>query len=107
MPDSRYAVTVTDEGVSCALPDGSSTSVRWNDLEVVAVKTTDAGPFVADVFWVLQGSRSTCVVPQGLPGDQELVARLQQLPGFDTSALIDAVTSIEEATFICWQREEK
>ena len=39
-------------------------AVAWDDLAAVVIRTTDLGPFVDDVFWLLQrGDGSVVVVP--------------------------------------------
>ncbi|MFL6022203.1 MAG: hypothetical protein ACJ72O_02600 [Marmoricola sp.] len=78
--------------------------VRWDDLEQVAIRTTDDGPFAEDLFWVLLGRwGSGFVVPAGLVPDGFL-ARLQQLPGFDNEAVTDAMQSIDDAVFVAWRK---
>lgn len=104
MPESLYIVQVSDTGVSCRDPDGASESVEWGDLKQVEIVTTDHGPFLPDVFWVLRGSEVVCVVPQGASGDKELMERLQQLPGFRYEAVIDAMSSTENRRFLCWEK---
>jgi hypothetical protein len=48
------------------------------------------GPFADDVFWVLSGSGQQLRVPQSAGGSDMLLARLQELPGFDSRAGIAA-----------------
>src|SRR5262249_33350686 len=77
----------------------------WDALEEVSVLTTAEGPFAEDVFFVLAGGGgSGCVVPQGAPESGELLERLQRLPGFDNEAFIRAMSSAEDARFLCWRR---
>ena len=84
------------------LSNGSFEQVDLSELEQVRVMTTDDGPYAEDVFFVLIGAAQTgCVVPQGAMPDQ-LLERLQQLPGFDNAALIQAMSSTDNAEFICW-----
>ena len=52
--ESKWIVTVSEQGISCMRPNGIVESLTWDDLEVVAIETTDEGPFVADVFWFLR-----------------------------------------------------
>jgi hypothetical protein len=56
MPESRSVVDITDSEVSCTRPDKTVERVGWDDLESVELVTTDQGPFLPDVFWVLHGS---------------------------------------------------
>jgi hypothetical protein len=103
MPESLCVVTLSETGVSCTRPGGLRESVAWDDLRRVEIITTDQGPFAADVLWVLHGSSTGCVVPQGATGEPELLARLQALPGFRNDAVIQAMGSTENARFVCWE----
>jgi hypothetical protein len=102
-PEERTLVSVDDWGVRCARPDGTVECVAWDELEAVEVHTTQYGPFIEDVFFVLIGSMG-CVVPQLAQGTDELVARLVALPGFDDERWAKAMSSTTEARFRCWQR---
>ncbi|MFL5241960.1 MAG: hypothetical protein ACJ8FY_07615 [Gemmataceae bacterium] len=101
----RATVTFDDESVTCRRSNGKSETVRWSDLRAVLIQTTDAGPFVDDVFWVLAGERSGCVVPSEADGMDRLLERLQRLPNFDNRAVIDAMASTDNREFVCWKRE--
>jgi len=59
-----------------------------------------------DVFFLLIGSdgKSGCVVPQSAEDCDKLIARLQKLDGFDNAALIKAMSSTDNAKFVCWKR---
>jgi hypothetical protein len=103
-PESRFVVRLSDAEVVCERPDGKVERVGWADLQKVEVVTTGDGPFAPDVFWVLHGTDSGCAVPQGATGDTQLLERLQTLPGFDNHALIEAMSSTSNRSFLCWQR---
>ncbi|MCR9143585.1 MAG: hypothetical protein NXI24_15160 [bacterium] len=104
-PESQIVVDVSDDSVTVTRPDGTVETLRWTDLRGVLLETTDAGPFAPDVFWILIGTDAGCVVPWGATGDAALLARLQQLPGFDNEQVIAASTSTENARFVCWRAE--
>jgi hypothetical protein len=106
LPESLYVVQVSDAGVACTRPDGRVEQVTWSDLRRVEILTTDAGPFAPDVFWVLHGTETGCVVPQGASGEPELLDRLFKLPGFDFNAAIEASSSASVRTFLCWERRD-
>lgn len=97
-------VRCDDERVECVRPDGALEAVRWDELQAVVLETSATGPFSADVFWILVGNGSGCVVPQGLEGERALLARLQELPGFENDVVIAAMASTRNAQFLCWQR---
>jgi hypothetical protein len=90
--------------VVCDRPDGKVERVRWDDLQKVEIVTTDEGPFVPDVFWVLHGTDTGCVIPQGATGEGPFLDRMHALPGFDNGAMIQAMTSVENRRFLCWRR---
>lgn len=100
----KAEIVVTAEGVSRQIAADKVESVRWDDLIEVRILTTDDGPRREDVFFVLAGTHDTgVVVPQGdLPAS--LLERLQQLPAFDNTKLIEAMGSTENAEFVCWTR---
>lgn len=81
--------------------------VTWDELEEVVIRTTSAGPFVEDFFFILHGHKgAVCAVPSE-DASPELVKRLQALPGFDHEKLIQASASPEEAQYICWRKNAK
>ncbi len=102
---SGQRIHIDDRGVRRELPDGKVEQVAWDDVQEVAVLTTGDGPFAEDVFFVLAGRGGTgCIVPQGAPESTQLLERLQRLPGFDNEAVIRAMSSTEDAIFVCWRR---
>jgi hypothetical protein len=95
-------VTVDDIGVTRQF--GSSTeSVTWSDLAVVEIRTTSDGPFTDDVLWVLHGRSGAGVVVPSSAAPDDLLPRLQALPGFNNEVLIASMASTTEATFECWR----
>ena len=102
--EARNVVQISDTEVRCESPDGSVQSVSWEDLQEVLIRTTSDGPLNCDVFWVLGGSHSRCVIPQGATGEQDLLSRLMQLPRFDNDAFNQAMSSAEDQSFVCWRK---
>lgn len=100
-------VVFDDEQVIRTMANGKTESVRWDELQSVAIVTTGDGPWAEDVFWVLKGKTGGCAVPQGVQGSTELLKRLQELPGFRNEALIEAMGSTSNARFICWERSSE
>ena len=87
------------------LEDGRTETIRWEDLQEVRIVTTDEGPFCDDVYWVLTGESSALLLPSESVGMDRLLARLQELAGFDNQAVIDAMGSVDNAQFVCWLRK--
>ena len=95
---------MTDEGVArrFGILGRKSESVCWDELQEVRFDTTDSGPLAEDVFLVLMGGGGSCTIPQdSMP--EGLLDRLQALPGFDNEALIQAMGSTENQSFVCWR----
>src|SRR6516164_7669830 len=87
----KAVVTFDQRGVKCLRPTGLTEEVSWDELTDVEIVTTDAGPFIEDVFWVLHGADRGCSVPQKADGCKELLERLQKLLGFNNEAVINAM----------------
>lgn len=104
VPECHYVVRVEEVRVSCTDPQGQVESVEWEDVQKVEIVTTDTGPALPDVFWVLHGSATGCVIPQGATGEQELLDRLFKLPKFDLKNMIAAMACTENQRFVCWER---
>jgi hypothetical protein len=104
MLESQFVIYLSETEVSCHRPEGTVETVRWDELERVLIHTTSDGPLLPDCFWLLIGPGTTgCRIPWGATGEGGLLARLQQLPGFDNQAVLKAGT--QEAIFTCWQRQ--
>ncbi|MFO0967838.1 MAG: hypothetical protein U0793_19930 [Gemmataceae bacterium] len=101
--DARFVVDITAEAISCRCPDGRQQWTRWEELRRVELVITDTGPFLTDVFWVLHGADSVCVIPQGATGERALLRRLQELPGFRNEAVIGAMSCVRNRAFLCWE----
>lgn len=108
-PEARTVISFDDEQIAVRYENGDTRSVRWQDLTMVAIRTTDEGPFQPDVFWGLHaGDEGPAVVyAQGATGDGELLDALQKrLPGFDNRKLIEAMGCTDNNFFLIWRRVE-
>src|SRR5262249_24146358 len=103
----RSWVTFDDEKVERTSSDGTASSVRWDDLQKVAIITNSYGPGAEDLFFILVGKgEAVCAIPHSAEGMHPLLARLQQLRGFDNESVIRAMGSTSEAVFACWTRTD-
>ncbi|MGZ3420651.1 MAG: hypothetical protein ACXVEF_05760 [Polyangiales bacterium] len=100
-------VIVDTLGVRRTLRDGSVESIAWASLDEVAIVTTSEGPFAEDVFYVLREGDHGVVVSQEAATEIALLDWLQRLPGFRNEAVIEAMGSVDDARFVCWQKERK
>ena len=104
-PDSGVEVSHDEATIRMSRLDGIPREIAWNDIACVTINTTGSGPFMTDLFWVLsvQGSRDM-VVPLGAKGEHDLLKAMQRrLAGFDNLAVIEAIGSTGNASFLVWQ----
>src|SRR5262249_35111670 len=105
-PVNRVARVATDDaGLRVVRVSGDQELVPWNEVTRVLIRTTDKGPFDDDVFFVVETTRESLVIPQPAPGCDELLRGLQQSPGFDNAAVIDAMGCADNREFLCWERD--
>ena len=102
--ESKWVVVLSDTQLSCTRPNGKIESVNWDDLKIVVIETTDEGPYAPDVFWYVAGEETRCVVPLGATGEDLMVKRLKELPGFDNEGVAKAMACTSNSRFIVWQR---
>lgn len=105
VPEELSIVSVNETGVECRRAGEPTQSVRWDELQQVMIVTNDAGPWACDVYWLLTGNRSQCIIPQGASNEDALLEVLYELPGIDFEQIILAMTSVENQHFVCWKRE--
>jgi hypothetical protein len=103
-PERLVRIEVGDGGISVAAPGAEPWCVAWDQLARVDIETTDAGPFAEDIFWHLITDTDRCIVPNGATGEPTLLARLQDLPGFNHEALLAAMGSTGNRVWVCWER---
>lgn len=103
-PEKEFIIEITEEKVSCIRPDGRIEEVAWEELTKIEIQTTDQGPFVEDVFWILHGNDRGCVIPQGATNNEALLSRLQEIPGFNNEILIEAMGCTDNAGFLIWEK---
>lgn len=79
-------------------------SVRIEELDEIGVETTDQGPFVEDVFWILKRGRMRIRI--GAPHSifETLMERFGSLEGFDWRPFIEAQSCTDNRYFLCWKR---
>lgn len=105
-PEKDYLLDISEDELVCRYrKDGRLERVRWDDLRMIEIVTTDQGPSMPDFFYVLHGSEGGCAVPLGAAGWETILERMHALPGFDNSAAITAASETDNARFIVWERK--
>jgi hypothetical protein len=81
-------------------------SIRWDEVDEIALITSESGPTGDDVVWVFADatrSKVTGIAPTST-GFPALLEELQRLPGFDHEALLLAMGSVTLERFVVWRR---
>ena len=105
LPESKFVIEVTDTEIINHRPEGVTERVSFTDLRSVIIETNDTGPLGTDLWWFLIGNEanSGCVLPGGATGEQSVVDAVMKLPGFRFEQFTNAMSSVENAKFYCWQ----
>ena len=98
-------VSWDEEKIVCSFPNDETKQMKWESLKAVVIETTDEGPFMEDVYFllfseVLEGSFG---IPQCAKGSQEFLEKLMKLPRFDEKAVIKAMGCTSNKSFLCWE----
>lgn len=99
-------IQVSEEELILEYKNGNKENYLFVELKKASLITTDEGPFVDDVFWLMM-FKTIIMIPQGIPGEDNLLARMQKLPDFDNDAVIEAMTCSENNAFHVWERSEE
>lgn len=92
------------DGVVTNRGSRSEERIAWAHLVEVRIVTTDEGPLLEDIFWLLLDAAEKGVA---IPGADiaALLPTLQKLPRFDNEAVIQAAASTDNASFVAWRGE--
>ena len=107
IPESLHRVTLTDTHLRHESPNGDHETIAWPDLTQIDIQTTDEGPMLPDVFWILHTAQKKLEIPHGATGDKELLERLLELPDFDSEQFSAAMGSTSNNVFVCWRSKQK
>jgi hypothetical protein len=99
----NHVIEVNTSGVFRTLGE-TRESVTWASLRSVTILTTDEGPFVGDVWWLLEDESGGVAVPGGAAEITAIMQHLEQMPGYDPEAVVQAMGSVENARFTVWER---
>ncbi len=91
--------TITADG-----PLAHRTSVRIEDIREIGVETSDGGPFVEDVFWLINRDTDGLRIPQESPVFKTLMDAFSSFDGFDWQPFTEAMSCTDRRYFLCWRR---
>ncbi len=99
-------LTIDDAGITRSAK-GLREHVAWDDIVRVRIMTTDQGPQLEDVFFILDGRNGNgCMIRHDLAVQGQLLKALQgRLEGMNNEAVIEAMLSIEKRMFTVWEEK--
>ena len=103
-PYLRTNYRVAGQTIIVKRPFSRAVSVNIDELDEIGVETTDQGPFVEDVFWILQQGRIRIRIGDPHPVFKTLMERFGSLEGFDWKPFIEAQSCTDNRYFLCWRR---
>ena len=80
------------------------TEVRIENLREVGIETTDKGPFIEDVFWLINRETEALRIPQDSPVFELLMDYFGKLESFDWAAFSESMGCTDHQYFVCWKR---
>lgn len=99
---SQVEYTVDAEGFTQISGDDAGQIFRWNDVQHVGIITTSDGPFFDDVFFIIQFANKNICLTSFQAEDMKLMDYFNILPGFRYESAIEAMGSVNNASFHCW-----
>lgn len=103
-PHSRTNYWLRSDTFTFKRPFSRPISMRIDEFDEIGVETTDQGPFVEDVFWVLKRGQMRIRIGDPHPVFKMLMERFDSLEGFDWRPFIEAQSCSENRYFLCWRR---
>lgn len=103
-PEDHYAITITDEFVKVEHPKWGTETLIWTDLQKVFYINADEGPWLPDLWLTLVGNNSSCRIPLGAKGFEEVYNAVSKFPGFDFDNAVKVISCTVNAEFLLWTK---
>lgn len=107
---AQVRVVFDDEAITVRPVSGQAGVLAWSEVGRVTIVTNDSGPLADDLYWIIQARdpRRYLTLPMGADGEHELLHAMQErLTGFDNMAVVEAMGSAENASFLVWDVDRK
>jgi len=79
--------------------------IAFDEITQIDLVTTSEGPFSEDVFAVLRGKDKEIAIPQNAENFDSLFDVFKKFEGVNYEAFINAMSSTENAKFVCWEKK--
>jgi hypothetical protein len=102
-PEDDYVTTLTPEDITVEHPRRKTESIKWADILEISLINTDDGPAAPDVWLMLSGKDSGCLIPQGSKGWDEVYNIVSKYEGFNFENFIASMACAENKQFPLWK----
>jgi hypothetical protein len=103
-PEDYYTVIISSTSVKVEHPKQPAEEIHWNNIRLIKLINTNAGPVLPDVWLTLIGDQEKCFIPQGAKGYDEVYDIVSKYKGFDFENVIKSMTCADNAEFILWEK---
>lgn len=98
-----YRIAVVDLEIFVHSPFGERISFLLPELQSVTIETHCREGEWLSLWWGFRGEKGRrCHFPCGVAGEERMLPLLQQLPGFDCTAILNALLNPQAGSFLCW-----
>ena len=88
-------------------PLDADQSISISDISAIGIETNCLGPFVEDVFWLIEREGAAIRIPQCSPVFDKLLDHFKNLERFNWDAFTRSMSSTSDAYFPCWEAHKK
>jgi hypothetical protein len=105
LPRSTESVEIDEVGIR-RVAGRIKERVEWDQIKSVRIVTTGDGPFVEDVYFLIdaQDGKGCCISHEAATSANLLQALDRRLKNIDNEEVIRAMGSTSNATFLIWSR---
>lgn len=102
--ESEWLVKIDNDMILTKDYEGIERSFNYNEIKEIYIETNDTGPWLTDLWWRVISTNGTILsIPGGATGESEMLEEFQKLSNFDNEKFITAMSSTDNAKFICYE----
>lgn len=103
-PSGPWLDEITERGFILR-PRYAKTEIRDPKLlQRITILTNDLGPFREDIFWKFEHPDGDFYFPASADRGASMLSFFQNLEGFDSEKVIEAMSCAMNASFVVWDR---
>lgn len=105
-PADHTEIILSDESIAMRNTSDGLKTISWDEISRITIVTTDHGPFIEDVFFVIEGSGSAMIVTHEDATRLNLMDALgSHLTGINYEQAIEAMTCTDNNSFVIFERD--